>query len=109
MSRASHEPHRVALSAPLACLQELSERLSGTMLSCIPCPSCDGTAMLLVESHGADAADEPSTWIVTLVPGGRMALEAVVDEIRLEMLAIGPADRIVALLKAAAEPVKVDA
>ena len=111
MTRASHEPHFAAFSAPLACLEDFSERLSGAMLRCTPCPSCDGSVMLLVESTAEDPSgtDDPATWIVTLAPGGRMALESVVDETRPEMLAIGPADRILALLRVLAEPVKVDA
>ena len=111
MTRASHEPHFAALSGPLSCLEEFGERLSGAMLRCTPCPSCDGTVMLLVERNAEEEADadDPSNWIVTLVPSGRLSLEAVVDETRLEMLAIGPADRILALLRVLAEPVKVDA
>jgi hypothetical protein len=111
MTRASHEPNAATISGPLSCLEEFGERLSGAMLRCTPCPSCDGTVMLLVERSAEDeaGADDPSSWIVTLVPGGRMSLEAVVDETRLEMLAIGPADRILALLRVLAEPVKVNA
>ncbi len=111
MTRASHEPHFAAPSGPLSCLEEFGDRLSAAMLRSTPCPSCDGTVMLLVERNAEDEAGmgDPSSWIVTLVPGGRLSLEAVVDETRLEMLAIGPADRILALLKVLAEPVKVDA
>jgi hypothetical protein len=111
MTRASHETFPATVSGSLARLEEFSERLSGALLACTPCPSLDGKAMLIIESctPDPDAANDPATWIVTFVAGGRMALEAVVDETRLEMLAIGPADRIVALLKTLAEPVKVDA
>jgi hypothetical protein len=111
MTRAPHEPHIATVSGPLSCLEAFAERLSDSLLRCTPCPSCDGTVMLLVERNAEDEADadDPSSWIVTLVPGGRLSLEAVRDETRLEMLAIGPADRILALLRVLAEPVKVDA
>ena len=109
MSRASHEPQIVSLPEALARLEAFSERLSDATLECIPCPSCDGTVMLMIESSAAGEADDPATWLVTLVPGGRLSLEAVVDDTRLEMLAIGPADRILAVLRTLAEPVTVDA
>jgi len=109
MTRALHEPKPAHLAGSLACLEEFSERLSGTGLTCTPCPASDGTAMLLIESATDDADEDPACWIVTLIPCGRMSLEAIVDETRLDMLAIGPADRILALLIALAEPVKVNA
>jgi hypothetical protein len=109
MSRASNDPNITTLSGALASLEAFRERLADAALHCTPCPSCDGNVMLLIESADPEAADDPATWIVTLVPGGRLSLEAVIGETRLEMLAIGPADRILAVLRTLAEPVTVDA
>jgi hypothetical protein len=108
MSRAMNDTLSTTVSGALACLEDFSARLSGAHLACTPCPACDGSMMLVVES-GDGNADDPATWIVTLAPGGRLALEAVIDETRLEILAIGPADRILTLLRTLSQPVAVDA
>ena len=108
MSRATNNTRFATVSGALACLEDFSARLSGGPVACTATPSCDGSVMLLVESN-ADNGDDPSTWIVTLAPGGRLSLEAVVDETRLEIVAVGPADRILSLLRTLVQPVAVDA
>lgn len=72
-----------------------------------PLVGCDGEAMLVVE--GPDFEGQSPTWLVTAAAGRPMMLEAVVDETRLELLAIAPADRILALLGALARRVRIDA
>lgn len=66
-------------------------------LDCAAHSSCDGAAMLVVESTAANGA---ATWVVTPSPGGRLRLEAMVDEVHLDLLAEGPVDRILAHLGA---------
>jgi hypothetical protein len=66
--------------------------------------------MLIVETAApaGDGAD-PAMWVVSPAACGRLALEAVVNETRFDLLAIGPAERILTLLEALAAPAKVNA
>ncbi len=68
--------------------------------------SCDGEAMLVVEQAGDEGGP---TWVVTAAPGGRLRLEAMVDEAHLDLLAEGPVDRILARLSAVAARPRVAA
>jgi len=95
--------------AALADVQVVAARLAAwgghVDLDCIAHASCDGEAMLVVESAGA----EGTTWVVTAAPGGRLRLEAMVDEVHLDLLAEGPVDRILAHLAAIAARPRVAA
>lgn len=77
-----------------------------TDLEWIAHANCDGEAMLVLEQPGG--AGGP-TWVVTASPGGRLRLEAMVDEAHLDLLAEGPVDRILAHLGAVAARPRVAA
>lgn len=64
-------------------------------------------AMLLVE--GIDLSGAEANWLVTTTRDHTLTLEAVEDEIRLQLLAVAPPERILALITALAGRVKVDA
>jgi hypothetical protein len=96
--------------AALADVRAIAVRLAawggGVNLECVAHASCDGEAMLVVEQAGG--AGGP-TWVVTAATGGRLRLEAMVDEAHLDLLAEGPVDRILAHLGAVAARPRVAA
>ena len=107
---APDSPRLVAAAFPPE-LAAFQERLSGSSLAATASAACDGEAMLIIEHLGGRDADEgaPATWIVTAAGHGQLVLEAVVDEIRLELLVIGPAERVLARLEALASQAVVNA
>jgi len=55
-------------------------------------------AMLMVEYSVNGGPDPAATWLVTVASPSTMRLEALVDEARLDLLAEGPPNRILATL-----------
>lgn len=84
-------------------LERLAERAAELIRDC-DCDlilGCDGDPMLVVTPRAA-AADEPS-WLVTSLAPTRLRLEAVAEDVRLDLLAEAGPDRILARLSALAE------
>jgi|GEM_PF-5954660 len=106
-------PGPLPRSCPVAALADLrvvAARLAAwgglVDLDCTAHASCDGEAMLVVEAAGPKGG---TTWVVTASPFGWLRLEAMVDEVHLDLLAEGPVDRILAHLGAMAARPRVAA
>jgi len=70
--------------------------LKGCEVSLIP--GVDGPAMLMIERLSADRATATHTWLLTPVSATALELECVVGETRLDLVAEGPPDRLLACL-----------
>ena len=81
-------------------LELLGERAANRLAGCISTliAGCYAPAMLMVERCPAGARYPAATWLVTIASPTTMRLEAMVDEDRLDLLAEGPPDRILARL-----------
>ena len=105
---APRSPCLVAADA-FATLAAFQARLSTSSLTAtvVASEACEGEAMLVIEMEGDDEVS--ATWIVTATAHNQLTLEAVVGEIRLDLVAVGPADRILHRLEALASPAVVNA
>ena len=81
-------------------LELLADRAANRLAGCTATliAGCYAPAMLMVENCTDDQAHATATWLVTIVSPTTMRLEAMVDEARLDLLAEGPPDRILAQL-----------
>lgn len=81
-------------------LELLADRAANRLAGCTATliAGCYAPAMLMVENCAAGEAHATATWLVTIASPTTMRLEAMVDEARLDLLAEGPPDRILALL-----------
>ena len=84
-------PHPLEVFADRA-----AHRLAGCTSTLIA--GCYAPAMLLVENCTDGEAYATATWLVTIASPTTMRLEAMVDEARLNLLAEGPPDWILAQL-----------
>lgn len=88
-TRRSHHPLE-PLAARAAWL------LKGCEVSLIP--GADGPAMLMVERLEPDGRTASHTWLLTPASATTLELETIVGETRLDLVAEGPPDRILAWL-----------
>lgn len=101
-NQAVSRPHAAVLPTsparhPLELLGDrAAKRLAGCTATLIA--GCYAPAMLMVENCTGENAPATATWLVTIASATTMRLEAMVEEARLELLAEGPPDRILALL-----------
>lgn len=70
--------------------------LKGCEVSLIP--GADGPAMLMVERLGPDGRTASHTWLLTPASPTTLELETIVGETRLDLVAEGPPDRLLAWL-----------
>lgn len=104
-NQAVFRPHAAALPcAPHAPtphpLEVLADRAAHRLAGCTSTliAGCYAPAMLMVENCPGDGAHATATWLVTIASPTTMRLEAMVHEDRLDLLAEGPPDWILAQL-----------